>query len=125
VRETRLKKYDRYLTSLSRAVFALGRRAEAWQNAVQALSLYNEIRIHTFFVYLTPADLALLLVDQGEILQAMEVYRLVCQQDYLCRIQGKKHLYNTRALCPKSLADSTMKFHPLSMEPFVLNHAFF
>lgn len=73
------------LTGLSRAELALGNRPGAWQCARQALQLYSEIHIYTFFVYGTLADFALLLADQGDVLQALELFQLVSQQGYLAR----------------------------------------
>jgi DNA-binding SARP family transcriptional activator/predicted ATPase len=71
------------LTGLSRAEFALGDRANAWRHALQALQLYCEMKLFTFFAYLSLAEIALLLADQGEVVQALELYSLVLRQGYL------------------------------------------
>jgi hypothetical protein len=72
------------LTGLSRAEFALGDRSGAWSHARQALHLYLEAqKLYTFFVYLTVAEIALLLADRGEIVQSLELFGLVTRQGYL------------------------------------------
>lgn len=81
------------LTGLSRVEFALGNCSAAWQHAMQALQLYREIQLYTFFVYLTLADIALLLENQGEVVQALELYHLVSQLGYLAKSRWFAHLY--------------------------------
>lgn len=71
------------LTGLSRAELALGEHSNAWLHAKQAVQLYNEIKLYTFFVYLTLAQIALLLADGGEYLKAMKLFNLAMQQGYL------------------------------------------
>ncbi len=73
------------LTGLSRTRLALGDRSGAWTYAHQALRIYNEIRMYAFFVYLTIAEVALLLADQGEVIRALELYGLVLRQGYLAQ----------------------------------------
>ena len=74
------------LTGLSRAEFALGDRSGAWSHARQALHLYREAQnLFTFFVYLTVAEIALLLADRGEIVRALELYSMVTRQGYLAK----------------------------------------
>ncbi len=46
----------------------------------QALQVYQDIQLDTFFFYLTRADAALLLAESNEIRMAIEVFSLVCQQ---------------------------------------------
>ncbi len=71
------------LTGLSRAELALGDRSNAWSYANQALRLYSQVRLYTFFAYLTVAEIALLLADSGEVTCAFELYSLVLRQGYL------------------------------------------
>jgi predicted negative regulator of RcsB-dependent stress response len=73
------------LTGLSRAEFALGDRPNAWLHAREAVKLYHEVRLYTFFAYLSAAEIALLLADRGELIQALELYSLVSRQGYLAR----------------------------------------
>jgi predicted ATPase/DNA-binding SARP family transcriptional activator len=73
------------LTGLSRVELAQGDRVSAWQHARQALSLYNEMQLFTFFAHLSLAEIALLLADQGKIIQALELRSLVLQQGYLAQ----------------------------------------
>jgi DNA-binding SARP family transcriptional activator/predicted ATPase len=73
------------LTGLSRAELALGDRAAAWEHARQALKIYTEIHLYTFFAYLSLAEIGLLLADRGEIIQALELYGLVTRQGYLAQ----------------------------------------
>ncbi|MBE0697863.1 MAG: hypothetical protein IH586_13155 [Anaerolineaceae bacterium] len=95
------------LTGLSRAEFALGSRSSAWHHAKQALTLYTEIHLYTFFVFLTLADIALLLADRGEIFQARELYRLASKQDYLAQSSWFADLYGKfiDETCPRQLAE--------------------
>jgi len=81
------------LTGLSRTEYGLGDRSNAWRHARQALQLYREIRLYTFFVYLTLADIAILLADSGEWLRAVELYNLVTQQGYLAQSRWFADLY--------------------------------
>jgi tetratricopeptide (TPR) repeat protein len=81
------------LTGLSRTEFALGNRSDAWTHANQALQLYREVKLYTFFVFQTLAEIALLLVDQGEIARALELYTLVVQQAYLAKSRWFADLY--------------------------------
>ena len=62
------------LTGLSRAEFSLGNKNSAWTQAAQALQFFGEIELYSFFVYLTLADIALLLADRGEIIRSLELY---------------------------------------------------
>ena len=73
------------LTGLSRAEFALGERSNARRHARQALQLFSEMQMYTFFAYLTVAEIALLLVDKGEVVRALELYGMVLQQGYLAQ----------------------------------------
>jgi len=73
------------LTGLSRAELALGDRSAAWEYALQALQIYSDVPLFAFFAYLTVAQMALLLVEQGEIVQALELYGLVTRQGYLAQ----------------------------------------
>jgi len=73
------------LTGLSRAELALGKQADAWRSIRQALQLYRELHLYTFFVYLTLAQVALLLADRGEATRAVALYRIVNQQEYLAQ----------------------------------------
>jgi tetratricopeptide (TPR) repeat protein len=73
------------LTGLSRTEFALGDRPSAWLHARQAIQLYSEIQLYSFFVYLTLANIALLLVDRGEILKGLELYYFTTKQAYLAQ----------------------------------------
>jgi tetratricopeptide (TPR) repeat protein len=73
------------LTGLSRAELALGERPEAWEHALQALQIYREIRMYTFFAYLALAEIALLLSERGEIVRALELCGLVTRQGYLAQ----------------------------------------
>ena len=73
------------LTGLSRTEFALGDRSSAWLHARQAIQLYSEIQLYSFFVYLTLANIALLLVDRGEILKGLELYYFTTKQAYLAQ----------------------------------------
>ena len=73
------------LTGLSRAELALGNRAAAWEHARQAIQIYHDIHLYTFFAYLSMAEMALLLADRGEIIQALELYSLVTRQGYLAQ----------------------------------------
>ena len=73
------------LTGLSRTEFALGDRSNAWLHATQAIQLYSEIQLFSFFVYLTLANIALLLVERGEILKGLELYYFTTQQGYLAQ----------------------------------------
>ena len=81
------------LTGLSRTEYGLGDRSSAWRHARQALQLYSEIGLYTFFVYLTLADIAILLADAGERLRAVELYNLVTQQGYLAQSRWFTDLY--------------------------------
>jgi len=73
------------LTGLSRAELGLEDRSNAWLHARLALQLYSEIRLYSFFVYLTLADIALLLADRGETNMGLELYNLVTRQGYLAQ----------------------------------------
>jgi tetratricopeptide (TPR) repeat protein len=73
------------LTGLSRAELALGDRASAWVHAKQALQLYSEMQLFTFFAYLCVAEVALLFADRGEVCLALELYGLVLRQGYLAQ----------------------------------------
>jgi tetratricopeptide (TPR) repeat protein len=73
------------LTGLSRTELALGNRSAAWEHAGQALKIYTEIHLYTFFAYLSVAEMALLLADRGEVIQALELYSLVTRQGYLAQ----------------------------------------
>ena len=81
------------LTGLSRTEYGLGDRSSAWRHARQALQLYSETRLYTFFVYFTLADVAILLADGGECLRAMELCNLVTQQGYLAQSQWFTDLF--------------------------------
>jgi DNA-binding SARP family transcriptional activator/predicted ATPase len=81
------------LTGLSRAELALGNRAAAWEHARQALQIYTEIHLYTFFAYLSVAVMALLLADRGEIVRALELYSLVTRQGYLAQSRWFADLY--------------------------------
>lgn len=82
------------LTGLSRVELALGDRTNAWLHAIQALHLYSEVQLYTFFVYLTVAEIALLLADRGEIVRALELYSLVTHQGYLAQSHWFADLYS-------------------------------
>jgi DNA-binding SARP family transcriptional activator/predicted ATPase len=73
------------LTGLSRTDFALGDRSSAWLHARQAIQLYSEIQLFSFFAYLTLANIALLLVDRGEIQKGLEIYYFTTHQGYLAQ----------------------------------------
>lgn len=73
------------LTGLSRTEFALGDHTNAWMHAKLALQLYGEIQLYSFFVYLTLANFALLLIDHGEIVQGLELYYFTTRQGYLAQ----------------------------------------
>jgi tetratricopeptide (TPR) repeat protein len=81
------------LTGLSRAEFALGNCADAWEHARQALQIYSEIHLYTFFAYLSVAEMALLLAERGEAVQALELYSLVTRQGYLSQSRWFTDLY--------------------------------
>jgi predicted ATPase/DNA-binding SARP family transcriptional activator len=81
------------LTGLSRIEFALGDQIGAWSYAIQALHLYREVQLYSFFAYLTVAEIALLLADRGEIIQALELYGLVTRQGYLAQSHWFSDLY--------------------------------
>jgi tetratricopeptide (TPR) repeat protein len=81
------------LTGLSRTEFALGDKSDAWKHSVQALQLYSEIQLYSFFVYLTLAEIALLLADRGELDWAVELFSLVTMQGYLAKSQWFADLY--------------------------------
>jgi tetratricopeptide (TPR) repeat protein len=81
------------LTGLSRAELALGNRSAAWEHARQALQIYTEIHLYTFFAYLSVAVMALLLADRGEIVRALELYSLVTRQGYLAQSRWFADLY--------------------------------
>ncbi len=71
------------LTGLSRTELALGAWQAAWDHAAQALQLYTEVQLYTFFAYLIVAEIALLLATRGEVAHALELYCLVLRQGYL------------------------------------------
>lgn len=73
------------LTGLSRAELTLGERTNARHHARQALQLYKDRQLYTFFAYLTLAEMALLLADQGEIVGALDLYSLVQRQGFLAQ----------------------------------------
>jgi predicted ATPase/DNA-binding SARP family transcriptional activator len=81
------------LTGLSRTELALGDQNVAWLHAIRALQFYGEIRLYNFFVYLTLADIALLLADRGAIIRSLELYGLVTRQGYLAHSQWFADLY--------------------------------
>jgi DNA-binding SARP family transcriptional activator/predicted ATPase len=81
------------LTGLSRAEFALGDEVGAWSHAIQALQLYREIQLYSFFVYLTLAEIALLLADRGELIRALELFGLVTRQGYLAQSRWFAELF--------------------------------
>ena len=81
------------LAGLSRAELALGDRAAAWEHARQALLIYTEIHLYTFFAYLSVAVMALLLTDRGEIIRALELYNLITRQGYLAQSRWFADLY--------------------------------
>jgi tetratricopeptide (TPR) repeat protein len=71
------------LTGLSRAELALGESGNAWRHARQALQLFDQIQLFTFFVYPTVAVYALLLAGNGQVIKALELFALVRRQGYL------------------------------------------
>ncbi len=81
------------LTGLSRTEFAFGDKVSAWSHAIQALQLYGESQLYSFFVYLTIAEIALLLADRGEIIRALELEGLVTRQGYLVQSAWFADLY--------------------------------
>ena len=81
------------LSGLSRTEFALGDKTGAWTHAAQALQLFGEIQLYSFFVYLTLAEIALLLADRGELDWAVELFSLVTMQGYLAKSQWFADLY--------------------------------
>lgn len=81
------------LTGLSRTEFALGDKAGAWSHALQALQLFAEIQLYSFFVYPTLAEIALLLADRGDIIRALELIGIVTQQGYLAQSRWFADLY--------------------------------
>lgn len=81
------------LTGLSRTEFTTGDKPGAWKHAIQALQLYGEIQLYSFFVYLTLAEIALLLADLGELIRALELFGLVTRQGYLAQSVWFADLY--------------------------------
>ncbi len=81
------------LTGLSRAELALGNHTSAWLHARQAMQLYGELQLFTFFAYLSVAEIALLLADRGEVVLALELHGLVTQQGYLAQSHWFTDLY--------------------------------
>jgi DNA-binding SARP family transcriptional activator/predicted ATPase len=81
------------LAGLSRVELAFGDRRAAWEHAQQALNIHADIQLFTFFAYLPVAQMALLLIDQGEIVRALELYTLVVQQGYLAKSNWFADLY--------------------------------
>jgi tetratricopeptide (TPR) repeat protein len=81
------------LTGLSRTGYALGNKVNAWTHAMQALQLYKENHLYSFFVYLTLAEIALLLADRGELIRALDLYGLVTRQGYLAQSVWFADLY--------------------------------
>jgi len=73
------------LTGLSRAELALGERTNARRHARQALQLFNQMQMYTFFAYLTVAEIAVLLADHGQVLHALELYGMVLKQGFLAQ----------------------------------------
>jgi DNA-binding SARP family transcriptional activator/predicted ATPase len=73
------------LTGLSRTELALGNRSAAWEHTRQALQIHHDIHLFTFFTYLSVAEMALLLADRGETIQALELFGLVTRQGYLAQ----------------------------------------
>jgi DNA-binding SARP family transcriptional activator/predicted ATPase len=84
------------LTGLSRAELVLGEDANARQHARQALQLYQDMgQLYTFFAYLTVAEIAMLLADQGEIMQALVLNGLVQRQGFLARSRWFADLFGS------------------------------
>jgi len=81
------------LTGLSRAELALENRPSAWEFAHQALRCSREVQLYTFFAYLSIAEVALLLADQGEIIKALELYGFVLQQGHLAKSRWFADVY--------------------------------
>lgn len=81
------------LTGLSRVELAFGNRPEAWRYAYQALQCYREVQLYTFFAYLTVAEIALLMADQGETIKALELYGLVLRQGHLANSRWFSDLF--------------------------------
>ncbi|MBN2046174.1 MAG: hypothetical protein JW757_14215 [Anaerolineales bacterium] len=84
------------MTGLSRAELALGKRFDAWEHARQALQIYRDAGLYTFFAYLTVAEIALLLAERGEISFALELYGNVNRQGYLAQSRWFAEVYGNR-----------------------------
>jgi hypothetical protein len=72
---------------------ALGDRSSAWSHASQALRLYRQVQLYTFFAYHIVAEIALLLADRGEIAWALELYSLVLRQGCLAQSRWFAELF--------------------------------
>ena len=81
------------LTGLSRAKWALGDWAGAWEDALQALRLYCEGNALEFFVFQTLAVIALLLAEKGDIQRALELYGQALRQPNLANSRWFADLY--------------------------------
>ena len=82
----------RTLAGLSRAELALGNRDKAWKHALRSLKLNSEVPDFISLLY-TLSVIALLLIDIGEIEQAVEVYGLVSRYAFAANSVWFEHVF--------------------------------
>jgi DNA-binding SARP family transcriptional activator len=70
------------LASLSHAEYALGKRADAWEHALDSLRILTEIHAFAFFIPRSLAILALLYLDQGNSDMANELETQISIQPF-------------------------------------------
>jgi tetratricopeptide (TPR) repeat protein len=70
------------LATLSRAEIGLGNTDKAWEPAREGLALLVEYPVFLWFIYAI-STIALLFIEKGEILKAVELYALVSKQPFV------------------------------------------
>ncbi len=81
------------LIGLSRTELALDDCTAAWEHLRQALRLYGEMQLYTYFVYLGLAQAGLLLAREGKTVRGLELYGLALQQEQLARSRWFAEVY--------------------------------
>ncbi len=118
--ENRKGRVGSSLVPLSTAELALGEREEAWKLAREGLELIVALRTFTMLFYAL-ASIALLLADQGEILQAVELYALVSRYPFVAKSRWFAHVYGrpieeaARGLDPEEVEAARVRGQALDM----------
>jgi len=81
------------LASLSHAEYGLGKRADAWEHALESLRILTEIHAFAFFIPRSLAILALLDVDRGNVDMARELQAQISLQPFWANSRWYTDLY--------------------------------